>query len=190
MRQANDTQGTERIMIAQATPHLKDWSDSSIKEYLAQDSSEPFERIDALLEDLRALADRDLDEAARRVRTIVGLCSARAISAPLMGPDPVLVARRRAVRQEWDRASDLGLELGRRREQLDPRPKRVSCRVPRRLELEEALAKIDRGAAREASNVSEKTAFGIFLQHGLITREQYDRARDRPGNTMWDYAGH
>lgn len=177
-------------MIAQATPHLHDWSDSSLREYLAQESTAPFERIDALLEDLRALADQDLDEAARRVRTIESLCSARAISAPLMGPDPELVARRKVVRKEWGRASDLGMELSRRREELDPRPKRVSCRVPRRFELEDALAKIDTGAAREASNVSEKTAFGIFLHHGLITREQYNRARDRPGNTMWDYAGH
>jgi hypothetical protein len=56
-------------------------------------------------------------------------------------------------------------------------------------EAQLALREIDPGEAQYAQNVSEATAWGVYLRYGLVTKKEFDRARDRPGNALWNYSG-
>jgi hypothetical protein len=59
----------------------------------------------------------------------------------------------------------------------------------KRRQAQRALSEIDPGAAQYAQNVSEADAWGVYLEHGLVTREELERARELPGNTLWNYSG-
>ncbi len=185
-------------MFTSRMPQPRDWSEAGLTAYLSQEREDPLEGIEALAKEVRTLADTDVADALRRARHLHSACWSRVkdearrlgLAQPwgLEGGNIVREQERRAFELAMGLRIRFDIELNRRERALRRRAA-LSRRVPDRFALEEALAEIDQGAAREAMNVSEANAFRIFLRHGLITQEQFERARDRPGNTLWNYSG-
>jgi hypothetical protein len=185
-------------MFTSTMTQPRDWSEVGLTAYLSQQRGDPLERIEALAKEVRALADTDVADALGRARHLHSACWSRVKDeARRLGlAEPWLLEGGNIVREQERRASELerglrirfDIELDRRERALRRRAA-LSRRVPDRFALQDALAEIDQGAAREAMNVSEANAFRTFLRHGLITQEQFERARDRPGNTLWNYSG-
>jgi hypothetical protein len=167
----------------------RDWSEAGLTAYLSQEREDPLEGIQTLLSELRELAETDLQEAICREMTLQGVCRLRATAEKFrLVADPALRGTRNIALEEEDKVWELGRELERRQRALRPPVKTVRVGLKRE-RLQEELRRIDAGMAREASNVSEVNAFRIFLRHELITQEEFERARDRPGNTLWNYSG-
>jgi hypothetical protein len=198
MRQANKPKEKEQHMFTSRMPQPRDWSEAGLTAYLSQEREDPLEGIEALAKEVRTLAETDVADARRRARQLHSACWSRVKDEArrLRLGEPWLLEGGNVVREQERRAFKLAMELRiqfdielDRRERALRRRAALSRSVPDRFALQDALAEIDRRAAREARNVSEANAFGIFLRHGLITQEQFERARDRPGNTLWNYSG-
>jgi hypothetical protein len=158
-----------------ATQTLERWSAEWLRAYFGQPGLDLAAAGHTLVTELRALAEDDIQEAARRgIMLLEVLTETLDISE---GGMPRLW-----LTQTQILVSSFSMVLEGR-----DRPRLIDG-VPNRIYMQERLAEIDRRAALQATDGSASTAFELFLRHGLITREEYDAAKARSGN-LWNYAG-
>lgn len=158
-------------------PAVTDWSVVSLAEYMQAHDGGLSVALEALEDKLRAIAREATEEAERRALNVYTALQR------LVPP---------AQRLPWDfgilesRACTLMRDLAALRRERHGAP----VGAPDRFRLERELCALDEASGRCAMNSSEATAFGLFLRHGLITREQYEEVEEAASPQMWLYAGH